>query len=104
MSSYAALEADSEQLLRFDGKLHRPLAKDFFAETIHNHVDRVLGREAALVAVKDLVLADFRSRGLMFDARAGVLHLDIGEGVRAAFVAEQERIALGEVARVGGAF
>ena len=39
----------------------------------------------------------------MLDLRGGVLHLDIGEGMGAALVANQERIALREVARVRGA-
>ena len=35
----------------------------------------------------------------MFDRRGGFLTLEIGEGVRAALVADQQRVALGVVAR-----
>ena len=34
----------------------------------------------------------------MLDLRAGVLHLDIGHGVRAALIAQEQAVALGEVA------
>src|SRR3546814_7891771 len=38
----------------------------------------------------------------MLDLRRGVPNLDIGDGVRAAVVAQQQRITLGEVADVFG--
>jgi hypothetical protein len=56
--------------------------------------------DAALVAIEDLVLADLRGRGLVLHARRRVLHLDVRERVRAALVAQQQRIALRVVARV----
>ena len=40
----------------------------------------------------------------MLDLRGRVLHVNVGEGVRAALVAEQQGIALGEVAGVGRTF
>ena len=88
-----------EQLLRLDGELHRQLLEDFLAEAVDDHVDRVLGRDAALLAVEDLVLADLRRRRLVLHLRRGVLHLDVRERVRAALVAEQQRVALRVVAR-----
>ena len=39
----------------------------------------------------------------MLHAGARVLHLDVGEGVRAALIADQQRVALGVVACSGGA-
>src|SRR6185437_1137462 len=41
--SNASFQADAQQLLRFYRKLHRQLAKNFFAEPVHNHSHRVLG-------------------------------------------------------------
>ena len=38
----------------------------------------------------------------MLEARRGILRLDIGHGMGAALVADQKRIAIGEVARTGG--
>src|SRR5689334_21018397 len=58
-SANAALQADAQQFLRFDGELHREMPEHVLAEAAHDHVDRVLGREAPLTAVEDLVLADF---------------------------------------------
>ena len=59
--------ADAEQLLRLDGEFHRQLAEDFLAEAVDDHVHRVLGREASLPAVEDLILADLRRRGFVLD-------------------------------------
>src|SRR5215470_16187140 len=74
----AAFEAYAEEFLGFDSELHRQFAEDFLAKAIDDHIDRILGGQATLVAVKNLVFA--------------------------ALVAEQQRVALGEVARVAGAF
>ena len=95
----AAFEAHAEELLCLDRELHRQLAQHLLAESVHDHRDRVFLGDAALAAVEELVLADLRGGRLVLDGRAGVLHLDVGEGVRAALVAEQQRIALAEVAR-----
>src|SRR2546430_12030828 len=57
-SSDAALETDAEQPLRLDRELHGQLFENFLAEAVHDHRDGVFRREAALLRVKDLVLAD----------------------------------------------
>src|SRR5262249_895993 len=103
-SPHASFEADAEQLLRLDRKLHRQLAEDLFAEAVDDHIDGILGREAGLPAVEDLVLANLRGRGLVLDPCGAVLDLEIREGVRAALVADQQRVALRVVARAAGAF
>src|SRR5881392_2555131 len=64
-SADAALQAHPEQLLRFDGEFHRQLLENFLAKTVHNHVHGVLRRNAALVAVENLVLADLRGGRLV---------------------------------------
>jgi len=63
--SDASFQAHAQQLLRLDGELHRQLAEDLLAEAVHDHVDRVLERDAALLAVEELVLADLRGRCLV---------------------------------------
>src|SRR5262245_62075481 len=68
----AALQADAKELLGFHGEFHRQLAKHFLAEAIDDHVDRVLGRDTALVAVEDLVLTDLGGCGFVLHARGGV--------------------------------
>src|SRR5208282_1467177 len=67
------------------------------------HVHGVLRRDAALFAVEDLVFTNLRRAGLVLDPRRGILHLDVGKGVRAALVADEQRVALREVAGVGRA-
>src|SRR3989441_9338125 len=91
-SADAALEADAEQLLRLHGKLHRQLAEDFLAEAVHDHRDGVLGLETALPAIEQLVLADFRRRGLVLEPRRAVLDLDVREGVGPAGAAHEQGV------------
>ncbi len=59
----------------------------------------ILRRNAALAAVKNLILANLRRGRLVLDARRRVLHFQVGERVRAALVAQQHRVALRIVAR-----
>src|SRR5829696_5990847 len=87
--AHTAFETDPQQLLGFHRELHRQLLKDFLAEAVHDHRDGVLGVEPALLAVEDLVLADFRSGRLVLERAGGVLHVDVREGVRAAAVPDQ---------------
>src|SRR5262249_31821059 len=78
--SHAPFQTDSEQLLRLDGEFHGQVQKALLAETVDDHVDRVLGREAALPQVEKLILADLRRGSLVLDPPRRVAHLDVGEG------------------------
>src|SRR5215213_1624922 len=82
-SADAVLQLHPEQALRLDGELHRELAEDVLAEAVDDERDGVLLRDAALLEVEELLLADARGRGLVLDARRVVHHLDVGERVRA---------------------
>src|SRR4051794_40524844 len=64
-STDAAFQAHSKQFLGFHGKLHRQVEKDLLAEAVDDQVHGVLGGEAALPAVEDLVLTNLRRRGLV---------------------------------------
>src|SRR5262249_31554644 len=99
-SADAAFQTHPEQLLRLDGELHRQVEEDLLAEAVDDQVDGVLGREAALLAIEDLVLADLRRRSLVLHLRGAVAHLQVRERVRAAAVAQQQRVALRIVAGV----
>src|SRR5437016_1591328 len=77
--SDTSFQADAQQLLRFDGKFHRQFLEDFLAKTVDDHVHGVLRRDAALVAVENLVFADLRRGRFVLDARRLVLHLDVRE-------------------------
>ena len=47
------------------------------AEPVDDHPHGIFGREAALVAVKDSVLANLRRRSLVLDLTVGIAHLDV---------------------------
>src|SRR5690606_7548118 len=85
-----------------DRELHRQLAEDLLAEAVDDQRDRVLLGDAAAAAVEQLVLADLGGRGLVLDRGAGIPHLDVGEGVGTALLADQQAVALGVVARAVG--
>src|SRR4029077_16877072 len=94
LSADDPLQAHAQQLLRLDGELHRQVQEHLLAEAVDDHVYRGLRGQAALLAVKNLVLADLRGGRLVLPLRAGVLHLDVREGVRPAAVAQKQRVAL----------
>src|SRR6266851_9768149 len=97
--SDAAFQADAQQFLRLHGKLHGQLAEHTLAEAVHDHRYSIFCLQPALSQVEELVVADFRGGSLMLHARGGVPHLDVGEGVGAALIANQKRVALRVVAR-----
>src|SRR2546428_10295339 len=102
-SANAAFEADAQEVLGFDGELHGQLLEDFPAEAVDDHRDRVFGGQAPLLAVEDLILADLRRGGfVLHDRRAGA-HVDVGEGVGAALIPDQHRVALRVIPRAYGA-
>ena len=62
-----AFEGDAEQLLGFDGELHGQLVEHLFGIAVDDQSDGILGGDAALVAVEELVLADFGGGSLVFN-------------------------------------
>jgi len=57
--SDATLKAHTQQFLRFNREFHREFTKYFLAEAIHNHINGILQREAALLAIEDLIFPNF---------------------------------------------
>src|SRR5690606_17455759 len=98
--TYTAFQADAEQILCFDRKLHGQFFNHFFTKAVHDHGDGILGSQTALHGVKELVLANARSSCFVFHTGAGVLHFHRGEGVCSAALANQQRITLGVIAGV----
>src|SRR3954471_18883991 len=96
----APLEVHRQELLGLHRELHGQLAEDLLAEAVDDHGYRVLRRDAALVAVEDLVLADLRGGRLVLHAGRRVLDINVGERMRPALIADQHRVALREVAGV----
>src|ERR671919_2984087 len=85
-----ALEAHAQKLLRLHGKLHRQFAKDLLTEAVDDHRYRILRRNAALPAVKKLILADLRGRGLVLHLRQVVHYLKIRKGMGATLIAQKQ--------------
>src|SRR4029453_11435137 len=100
--AYRSLERHAQELLCFNREFHRELAEDLFAEATDDHVDRILERQAALAKIEDLILANLRRGRFVLDTRGCVADFEIRERVRAAFVADEQRIALRVVPRVLG--
>src|SRR5581483_4271111 len=65
ISSHRAFQAHGEQVLRLHGELHRQLLEHRLAEAADDHVHGVLCRDSALETIKELVVADLRSTGLV---------------------------------------
>src|SRR5436190_18351786 len=102
-SPHAPFQADPKQPRRFNGELHRQLLEYFLAEAVDDHRDRILGGQAALAQIEDLILADLRRGRLVLHDRRAVAHVDVREGVRAALVTDEHRVALRIVTRTLGA-
>src|SRR6266568_5005954 len=100
-SSDAAFQRDRNQLLRLDREFHRQLLQHVLDEAIDDKADGFFLAQSALHAVEQHVLGYFRGGRLMLEQRRGILRLDIGHGMSAASVADQERIAGREVACAG---
>src|SRR2546428_2070227 len=100
-SADGALEgqAHADQLLGFHRELHRELQEDLLAEAVDDHVRRVFGRDAARLAVEQLLIADLRGRRLVLHLRGRILDDDVRERERRARRAEQEGVALRVVPR-----
>src|SRR6185437_7625086 len=101
--SDGAFEAYAKKLLRFHGELHRQFAEYLLAEPVDDHAHGVLGGNTPLLAIEELVFADFGRGRLMLHLGGGLVHFDAGKGMRSALVAHKQRIALRIVARADGA-
>ena len=97
-SSHTAFQTDAKQLLCFDGKFHWQLVDDLLCIAVHDERDGFLGRDAALVAVEELVLADFAGRCFVLDDCRIVVDVHVGEGMSAAMTAQEKRVAAAVVA------
>src|SRR5438093_5291622 len=101
--SNAPFQTHAQQLTGFDGKLHRKLLKHLLAEPVDDGGNRVFNGKPSLLAIEDLILAYFGRGRFVLDLGCRVLDFEIRKRVRTALVADQQRIALRVVTRVGGA-
>src|SRR5688500_13989576 len=68
----ASLQTDPEQPGSFDRELHRQLLENFLAEAVDDHRHGVLGGQAALAQIEDLILADLGRGRLVLHDRGAV--------------------------------
>ena len=57
--TYATLQTNLKEFLSFHRKLHRQLVEHFFGVAVYDKCHRCLGADTSLVAVKNLIFADF---------------------------------------------
>ena len=97
----AVFELERQQLLRFYRKLHGQLLEHFFTESIDDGGNRILPRDASLLEIEQLLLADLGGRRFVFQLNGTVGGLDIGKSMRAALITHQHAVALRVVAGIG---
>ena len=83
--------------MRFNGEFHRQFLYDFLDKTVDDQSDRLLFGNAALKAIEQLVVGDFRGGRLVLQLGRRVFRLNIRYRMGAAFVANQQGVALGDV-------
>jgi hypothetical protein len=88
----------ANQLLRLHARTPSAAPAAPPAEAVDHERHGLFLVHAALAAVEQLIVVDLGCRRLMLHAGGVVLHLDIGNRVRPAFVADQKAVALGVVA------
>ena len=91
-----------EEFLGFDGELHGEFVHDLFGITVDDEADGVFEGDSPLLAVEELVFVDLGGCCFVFNGSRGVRDDHVREGVRTAFIAQEERVALAVVAGVLG--
>ena len=99
--SHASFKANAQQLLSFNCKLHGKLAKHALAEAVDDHGDSIFGCQSSLPQIEELVFTDFRCRRFVLHTRGRVSYVNVREGMCAALIADQQRVALRVVAGAG---
>src|ERR1700730_12022956 len=100
-SADAPFERNRDQFLRFHREFHWQMLQHIAHEAVDDQSRRLFARKPALHAIKQLILGNLRRRRLMFELRAGGLRFDIRHRMGAARIADEQRIAIGEIAGAG---
>ena len=80
--AHRSLQLERHELIHFGRKLEWQLVEDLSAEPRDDHPHCLLGVDAPLLEVEELVLPDLGRRGLVLHPRTGVLDLPAREGGR----------------------
>ena len=89
-----SLEGYGEEFLRLNGKLHRELAHHLTGVAVDNQTDRLLGGDATLVAVEELILIDLRGGCLMLHDGRVIAYVCVRVSERPAVVDQEKAVAL----------
>ena len=100
--SHRAFEGNLEEFLGFDGELHGQFVHYLFGVTVDDEADSVFEGDSPLLAVEELVFVDLGGGGFVLHRCRGVGDDHVREGVCAALIAQEERVALAVVAGVLG--
>ena len=102
--AHRPFQTDFQQALRLHSELHWQFLQDFTDEAVDEQGHRLFLANAALADVKELIIGQFGGRRFMLKLRIGAAVFDIRHRVRAAAVADQQTVALREIARRFGLF
>ena len=84
--------------MRFNGKFHGQLLQHVFGKAIDDQCHGLFLAQPALHGVEQLIVRDFGRCRFMLNLGRGVFHFNIGHRVRAALIAQQQAVALREIA------
>ena len=91
-----------QQFLGFDGKLHGQFVHHLFGVAVNDETDCVFEGNTPLLAVEELVFIDLGGCCLVLHCRRRVGDDHVRKSVRAAFIAQQQTVALAVIAGVFG--
>jgi hypothetical protein len=86
--THTAFQAHPQQFGSFHRKFHGKILENFLAKPVDDHRNSIFSGNPALFAVKKLLLADLRSRGLMLHARRPILNFNIRKSVGGTLVSD----------------
>ena len=98
--TYTPFQRNLQQLLRFYGKFHRQFVQYLFCITVYNEPYGIFRSNSPLPAVEKLVFSDFGCRRFMLHHSAVVFIFYVRECMGAAFVSEQQTVALRKVSGI----
>src|SRR5690606_6037765 len=92
-SADGALHLQLDEPVELQGVLHRQLLGDRLDEAAHDHRHRLVLLHAAAHQVEELVLGDLRDARLVAHRHVVLADVDVGIGVGAADLVDQQRVA-----------
>ena len=89
---HRSLKRYAQQFLRLHCEFHWKFIEHLLSISVNDKSNSLFGRYAALIAIEELLLADFARRRFMFHHSRVVVDVHIRERVRTAVATQQEGI------------